>query len=533
MSAFTRPTFETLLSLPLSATSPALRTAASTSDSTATHAGLRASVRALAARLLAPAAAKGATVALLLPNGALFVTAFLAVAHAGATAAPLNPRYTRDELVFYLRDAGVKVVLVPAEAEEGDAVYAAAAETGVQVVKVEPRMAEVEYWEGKDGAAASDDGVLETRQPAPGDVAMFLHTSGTTSRPKGVPLTHANLCTSVGNIAETYKLTDMDATLLVMPLFHVHGLMAATLATLATGGCVAIPGGGGGFSASTFWADAVAAGVTWYTAVPTIHQILLARAEEDFPKDAELKLRFVRSCSASLAPAVLERLEKLVGVSVLEAYAMTEAAHQMTSNPMAETGRERRPGTVGLPQNVEVAILDPENSVLPSEQVGEVCIRGKNVTAGYANNPKANEEAFAGGWFHTGDQGILDADGYLRLTGRIKELVNRGGEKISPLEVDAVLLAHESVTEAVSFAVPDEKYGEEVNAAVILKPEAVGNITADDIAAFAKERLAGFKVPKRFFISETLPRTATGKIQRRIVSKHFLDQLATGTTGSS
>lgn len=297
--------------------------------------------------------------------------------------------------------------------------------------------------------------------------------------------------------------------------------MAAMLTTLATGGAVVFPPGGK-FSASAFWPALVEGGATWYTAVPTIHQILLACADKDYPHDPP-KLRFIRSCSASLAPAVLERLEQRFRAPVLEAYAMTEAAHQMTSNPLPKYG-ERKLGSVGVAQGgVTVAILDEENKEVGTGVVAEVCIRGENVTPGYQNNPPANETAFAGGWFHTGDQGMMDAYGYLTLTGRIKELVNRGGEKISPLEVDAVLLAHEAVEQAVSFAVPDEKYGEEVNAAVIFK-EGV-NIGVEDLERFALNRLAKFKAPKRYFVCSDLPRTATGKIQRRFVAKHFLDQL--------
>lgn len=198
---------------------------------------------------------------------------------------------------------------------------------------------------------------------------------------------------------------------------------------------------------------------------------------------------------------------------------MTEAAHQMTSNPLPKHG-PRKPGSVGKGTNVEITILAEDGKQLPVGEVGEVCIKGQNVTPGYHNNPKATEEAFAYGWFHTGDQGKLDSEGYLTLTGRLKELINRGGEKISPLEVDSALLGCTSVGEAVAFGVPDEKYGEEVNAAVVLKPGATA--TESEILAVAKEKLGDFKLPKRIFITDSLPKTATGKIQRRFVAEHFL-----------
>lgn len=438
--------------------------------------------------------------------------------HRGGIAAPLNPGYTREEFAFHIQDAGAKVIIVPKGG--GDEARAAAKENGLTILQVEERQGGSELiLDIATDSNKPDASVEKSDKPKPQDRALFLHTSGTTSRPKGVPLTHHNLVTSIMNIAKTYEFTQSDTTLLVMPLFHVHGLMAATLTTLATGGCVAIPHNGK-FSASTFWPSIQQVAATWYTAVPTIHQILLRRAQEDYPKDSPPKLRFIRSCSASLAASILEKLENTFHAPVLEAYAMTEASHQMTSNPLPKYG-PRKPGSVGPGQNVKIAILDNNNQMVPQGQAGEVCIQGENVTSGYINGP--NEEAFAGGWFHTGDQGYLDSDGYLTLTGRIKELVNRGGEKISPLEVDAALLAHPDIGEAVSFAVPDEKYGEEVNAAVVLKDGA--NLTTNDLDTFARTKLAPFKIPKKFFFADDLPRTATGKIQRRIVAKHFLQQV--------
>ena len=377
----------------------------------------------------------------------------------------------------------------------------------------------------------------ESDDPTPEDEALFLHTSGTTSRPKGVPLSHANLTASIKNITATYEFTPTDVSLLVMPLFHVHGLMAGLLAPLSAGAAVLLPSGGK-FSAASFWIDAVAHKVTFYTAVPTIHQILIARAEKDYPKDAPPPLRVIRSCSSSLAPSTLHQLEQLFNAPVLEAYAMTEATHQMTSNPLPKHGAHK-PGTVGKAQgSVQVAILGagPDFAVLPTGEIGEVCIRGSNVTTGYKNNPAANEEGFAGGWFHTGDQGALDGDGYLKLTGRIKELINRGGEKISPLEVDATLLSHADVAEAVSFAAPDDKYGEVVAAVVVLTQEGKKKKEqGEDMEASIKwhcgQKLSSFKVPTQVFFTDELPKTATGKIQRRMMVGAFMGAGAGGAGG--
>lgn len=455
---------------------------------------------------------QSAVIAIVMTNRLEFIVTFLSITSAGRVAAPLNPNYTSEEFSFYLKDSGATTVVITDDVPSDAPIQSAAALHNVPVLKFPSSLAADIF---EQSCSFNCD------VPSGDTTALFLHTSGTTSRPKGVPLSHSNIVTSVRNISTTYELKESDRSLLVMPLFHVHGLMAATLATLATGGAVIVPPGGK-FSASAFWPTALAGGATWYTAVPTMHQILLARAHEEYDATTAPGLRFIRSCSASLAPAIMTRLEDQFGAPVLEAYAMTEAAHQMTSNPLPKNG-VHKPGTVGCPQGVEVAILDSKNQPVGSNTVGEVCIRGNNVTKGYQNNDKANQESFAGGWFHTGDQGKLDGDGYLTLTGRIKELINRGGEKISPLEVDAALLAHPGVKEAVSFAVPDEKYGEEVNAAVIFKKES--QMDSSQLTAFAKERLATFKVPKRFFICDDLPRTATGKIQRRVVSKHFIDKL--------
>jgi acyl-CoA synthetase (AMP-forming)/AMP-acid ligase II len=346
--------------------------------------------------------------------------------------------------------------------------------------------------------------------PRPDDIALFLHTSGTTSRPKGVPLTHANVLRSSHNIAAHYALTPDDRSLVVMPLFHVHGLIGAVLSTLASGGAVIVPPR---FSASEFWSLFREHRATWYSAVPTIHQVLLARADSNGGPDGVA--RFIRSCSAALAPPILAKLEDRFGSPVLEAYGMTEAAHQVASNPLPPL--THKPGTVGQGGAVEIAIVDETGRRLPASTAGEVVIRGANVMRGYRNNPEANSAAFIDGWFRTGDTGVLDSDGYLALIGRIKELINRGGEKISPAEIDAALLDHPAVAEAAAFGVPDAKYGEEVWAAVVLK----GDASAQELEAHCRTYLADFKVPKTIHITAALPKTATGKIQRRDLAALF------------
>ena len=471
----------------------------------ASYAELEAHVKSLASSLQASGLGHGSVVSLVLGNDLSFVALFLAVARAGAVAAPLNPTYTVEELRFFMEDTGADaVVLTPGQHPARDAASAL-------------ELRRLEAAQGPDGGVAlfQDGQPLPSSgsvdRPGPDAVALFLHTSGTTSRPKGVPLTHGNLMASVANTAESYGLSPEDTTLAVMPLFHVHGLIGVVLSTLASGGTAVVPPR---FSASAFWPTVAAHGATWYSAVPTIHQTLLARADDDrAPKGV---LRFIRSCSAALSPGLLEQLEPRFGAPVLEAYGMTEASHQMTSNPLPPG--QRRPGSVGPGTGAtRVAVMDEARTLLPEGQQGEVVIQGPNVMRGYQNNPDANAAAFSDGWFRTGDQGFLDADGYLQLTGRLKEIINRAGEKISPLEVDAVLAQHPAVAEAISFGIPDAKYGEEVHAAVVLKAEA----TAQEIQQFCLERLAEFKAPKVVHLVQALPRTATGKIQRRQVAAQF------------
>lgn len=492
-----------------------------------THSRLQATVTACAARLRAAGVGHGDVVALAFPNSIEFVVLFMAVMRARGVAAPLNAAYTAEEFEFYLGDSKSKLLLLPAEGNT--AAETAAAKIGLPVAKcrfsiLSEGTGSVEFVSESPGfdldlgliGKGETDIEAELSSDIHDDMALFLHTSGTTSRPKGVPLTQLNLATSTLHIKETYEFSTSDATVITLPLFHVHGLVAGLLSSLISGASVVLPSTGR-FSASTFWTDMRTHGATWYTAVPTIHQILLER-HANKPEDQYPELRFIRSCSASLAPIVLERLESAFGAPVLEAYAMTEASHQMTSNPLPHSGG-RKAGSVGKATGIELTILD-ENGVPQSQGcTGEVCIRGANVTKGYQNNPEANESAFQFGWFHTGDLGYLDEEGYLFLKGRIKELINRGGEKISPFEVDAVLLSHPFVAQAVAFAVPDEKYGEEVNAAVV--PVEGVSVMEEDVISTCKKNLAAFKIPKRVFVTDSLPKTASGKIQRRVMAEHF------------
>ena len=482
-----------------------------------TYGSLLQQVTAVAGQLAAAGVGRGDRIATSLTNGLPVIVSFLAAGVAG-TAAPLNPAYKEDEFRFYLEDTAAKVLILPPDGAD-DARRAAVA-MNVPILTIDMD-ANGTVTLSDRSAKASAERPLEPKPVAPqamDDVALVLHTSGSTGRPKRVPLKHANLSISAQNVAASYALTKDDVSLCVMPLFHVHGLVASTLATFASGGTVVVPSK---FSPLSFWRTARDHGVTWYSAVPTLHQLLLARAGD--PSDPSRrpagteKLRFIRSCSASLPPAVMHALEAAFGAPVLEAYGMTEAAHQMASNPLPPS--ERKPGSVGRGTDVKISIMDKAGKHLPVGEAGEVVIQGPNVITGYENNPEANASSFVDGWFRTGDQGILDEHGYLTLVARIKELINRGGEKISPREIDEVLLTHPAIAEAVCFGVPHGTWGEEVEAAVVLRE---GQAATDaDLLAFCKERLADYKRPKQIHITTAIPRTATGKIQRGAVAKAY------------
>jgi acyl-CoA synthetase (AMP-forming)/AMP-acid ligase II len=474
-------------------------------DIRVSYGALRAQVESVAEQLAAAGIGRGDRVGIALPNGLPMIVSFLAASVAG-TAAPLNPSYKEEEFRFFLEDTSARVLIVPPSGAE-EARRAAGDRVPTLAIDM-------------DGAGnASLGGVAGRRSVDPADVndvALVLHTSGSTGRPKRVPLGHANLSISAHNVARSYALGPDDVALCVMPLFHVHGLVASTLATLLTGGTIVVPAK---FNPLSFWRIAKDHGATWYSAVPTIHQLLLARVSDPSSRPAgSERLRFIRSCSAALPPAVMHSLEGAFGAPVLEAYGMTEAAHQMASNPLPPG--ERKPGSVGPGTDVRISIMDAAGQHLPVGQSGEVVIQGPNVIRGYENNPEANRTSFVDGWFRTGDQGFLDADGYLTLVARIKELINRGGEKISPREIDEVLLTHPSVAEAVCFGVPHGTWGEEVAAAVVLR-EAVAEA---DLLAYCRERLADYKRPKQIHITDAIPRTATGKIQRGAVAKAFTSQ---------
>ncbi len=472
-------------------------------DSLLRRDGLMDEVDELARTFASVGVEQGERVAFVLQNGPECIKSLLAIASLGAAVAPLNPAYTAEEYRFYLGDISPRLLVV--SAGEGDAARPAIPDGTVVADAATDARGRIEL--SVEGVSLKPGTTRTSAEPD--DIGLILHTSGTTSRPKQVPLLQRNLVASADTIAEFYELTSTDVSLCVMPLFHIHGLVASTLAAFAGGGSVVAPRR---IAPRRVWQQLSDYGVTWFSAGPTLHHMLLDRAPDG---PATPTLRFTRSCSSALSAPLFERAEATYQVPMLEAYGMTEASHQMSSNPLPPDARFV--GSVGVATGTEIAIADSEGRFLGHGESGEVCIRGAGVTPGYLQNPQANADSFFDGWFRTGDQGTIDSEGYLRLVGRLKEMILRGGENISPLEIEDALLSHPAVGEAVAFGVPDEKYGETVAAAVAL----TGDVSEEELVAYGRERLAAFKAPTAIHVLDEIPRTPTGKVQRRRIAEHI------------
>ncbi len=469
------------------------------------YAGLHTLIDVTLASLNALGIGRNDRVAIVLDNGPEMAACFVACA-CGVASAPLNPAYRAEEFEFYLSDLRAKALIV-VRGSTSPAVEVAQ-RLGVRIIELVPNS---QAGAGSFTLAAVGDvattpaalgGIAE-----PDDISMVLHTSGTTSRPKIVPLSQRNLVASATHIRNTLRFTAADRGLNIMPLFHIHGLIAGVLAPLSAGASVYCTPG---FNALKFFGWMDEAAPTWYTAVPTMHQAIVGRAGKNREVIARHPLRFVRSSSSSMPPQVIREIEEVFGAPLIESYGMTEATHQMASNPLPPA--VRKPGTVGIAAGPEVAIMAPDGTLLARGETGEIVIRGPNVTAGYENNPAANAEGFADGWFRTGDQGVMDAEGYLSITGRLKEIINRGGEKISPREIDEILMDHPAVAQVVAFGMPHAKLGEEVAACVVLREGQT--VTERELQTFVASRVADYKVPAKILFMDEIPKGATGKLQR-------------------
>ncbi|MDR3299381.1 MAG: AMP-binding protein [Candidatus Accumulibacter sp.] len=440
---------------------------------------------------------KGDRVVLIFHNGIQAALAFLSVVTGDGVATPVHPDNTARELRFFLEHSGALFVLTNKDLTLTEKEFAGLSRRG----------------ELAEGILLYSYTPGTTNENLPRDLAMLLYTSGTTGTPKGVMLSHRNLLAECAHIQQAHQLTKGDKALCLLPLYHINGLVVTLLTPLFTGLEVVMPPR---FSASHLWEWVRKHRVTWFSAVPTIYSILLS---QPIPNQAEVSsLRFMRSASSALPKAVLLECERRIGVPLIESYGISEGGSQITTNPLPPA--TRKPGSVGLPFGNEIRVLQADGGIAPVGAVGEVAVRGENIASAYLNNPKATEESFRNGWFYTGDIGCFDADGYLFLQGRKKELINRAGEMISPLEIDEVLYQHPAVKLAATIGVPHALYGEEVVA--FLQMREGETVPKEEVKAFCRDKLMAFKIPKRIYFTDDFPKGPSGKIQRLKLVERYL-----------
>ena len=439
---------------------------------------------------------KNDNIAIILNNSIDFVVSFFSIINIGVSA-PLNPNYTESEFAFYFKDLKPKIII--SNFDDNHPSIICAKKNRIKIIKIE-HLNFIDKQKNKRK--------LKKIKPSnKNDTALILHTSGTTSKPKMVPLSHNNLLNSALNIAKTIKLSKKDKNIILMPSFHIHGIVASILAPLVSGGkIVVLPK----FNALSFFKSLEKHSPTWFTGVPTMLQAILDRASRNLKVISNSKLKFIRSSSASLPTSTLIAIEEVFKIPVIESYGMTEASHQMTSNLLPP--KKRKVGSVGVPIGIKVKIVDNNFKNLKPNEEGEILIKGKSILKKYIASQEINKGSFVKGWFRTGDLGYFDKDGYLFISGRIKEIINRGGEKISPKEVDEVFTSHKKVNKAVSFAVKHPKLGEDIALAVVLNKSI--KCTENELKEFAKNKLTNFKIPKQIFFLKEIPLGATGKIQR-------------------
>ena len=430
------------------------------------------------------------------------------------SAAPLNPNYTTEEFLIYLQDLKCDAIII----EENNS------KNAVKAAK-KLKLPIIEYRKSKDNFSGKIDllGIQNNKlkkilvRNQKNDFNYFkekrliLHTSGTTSKPKTVELTQKNIFSSSQNIINSLKLNSDDKCLNLMPLFHIHGLIGCVLSTILSGGTIVASNG---FNALNFFSYLKEFNPSWFSAVPTMYQMILKRKKTNKFKYYN-RIRFVRSSSAPMPNILINEIETFFGCPLIEAYGMTEASHQITSNKLDKINYKRK--TVGKPQGVKVSILTKNNEIKNKNVFGEILIKGDSIITEYKNNDKANRESFFKNWLKTGDQGFIDKDGFLKISGRLKEIINRGGEKISPFEIDQILLNHSDIREAVSFSFPNKVLGEVIYCAVVLEDDISTN--EEKIKQYLKDHLSIFKIPEKFFFLKELPKNSTGKIKRLEMSK--------------
>ena len=425
-----------------------------------------------------------------------------------AVAVPFDPNLTPVEINTRLKLLGVDAVIVLSG--EDFAVRHSAEVSGIEIIQAAP-VAERELAliiAPEKALPASPTG------PEPEAPAFILQSSGTTAAPKLIPYSHSNMLAAAARVKGWFNLDDNDRCLSINPAYYSHGLKLTVFAPLLSGGSVAFPENLSRTLDLTEWF--VSLKPSWFSASPTAHRAIFEKARLHEDKRIRHNLRFALSGGAPLHPEIQLGLESTLGVPVLEHYGTTEAAQISTNLPPPGAAKM---GTCGMPDPDTVMIVGENGTRLRPGDWGEILVSGSTVIGGYLNAPELNKVAFVDGWFRTGDIGSIDEDGFLTLHGRLKEVINRGGEKIAPMEIDVALLRHPDVAEAAAFAVPHPRLGEDVAAAVVLRPGAAA--TSDELRRFLGTQLAWFKVPRRITIVQNLPRGSTGKVQRHRLSEGY------------
>jgi long-chain acyl-CoA synthetase len=440
---------------------------------------------------------KGDVVSLLLPNSVEYVIAYFACWQLGALAGPVNGHLKAQEIDYVVSNSESKLMLVNSEF----------------LSKVESGRVPVVVFDDEREASHGFDG-QSTDSLTRDDEAIIIYTSGTTGKPKGCLLTHGNVIANARQISEWLEFTETDRLLTMMPLFHMNAVAVTTMSALYAGGSTVVSQK---FTASRFWDIVSEYQITSFGSVATMLSMLLSTYPDGVP--AELKtnqLRFAMCGSAPVPAEVLRRFEKTFNCLVIEGYGLSESTCRSTFNP---PDQRRRPGSCGLPIGNEMRVVDEDDQDVPDGKLGEIVLRGENILKGYFKNEAATATAFRNGWFHTGDVGYRDADGFYYIVDRKSDMIIRGGENIYPREIDEVLYQHPLIAAAAVIGVPDELYGEDVAAVVVLKPEA--NVTEQEVIDFCKARLADYKCPKTVRFVTDIPKGPTGKLLKRELAQMF------------
>ncbi|HXC69197.1 MAG TPA: long-chain fatty acid--CoA ligase [Pyrinomonadaceae bacterium] len=464
------------------------------------------------ARLLADkGVGKGDVVSLLLPNSVEYVIAYFACWQIGALAGPINSLLKAQEIEYVISNSEARALLVNSE-------YLPIIET------IRERLSVIIIFDDETEATSS---VSETETPNPEiaseDEAIIIYTSGTTGKPKGCLLTHGNVIANARQISSWLGFTEADRLLTMMPLFHMNAVSVTTMSALYAGGSTVVSQK---FSASRFWEIISDYQITSFGSVATMLSMLLTTYPDGVPAGLNTRqLRFAMCGSAPVPAEVLRRFEETFNCLVVEGYGLSESTCRSTFNP---PDTRRRPGSCGLPIGNEMCVVDEEDREVPDGELGEIVLRGENILKGYYKNDVANANAFRNGWFHTGDVGYRDADGFYYIVDRKSDMIIRGGENIYPREIDEVLYQHPDIQAAAVVGVPDELYGEEVAAVVVLKNGA--NTSEQEVIDYCKARLADFKCPKTVRFLDDIPKGPTGKLLKRELAKILVPQKGTKGT---